>query len=201
MAAGEAGLAAVAEEKIGMASGAEAAAKNILRADAGRKELRAVCFGKIEVYIPRRWLVAGRRHVEPLQRIGFISSARFIEMLRGIGKLCGEFRDELGANFITARTDGGPDSGEEISRLAAKFEAHPANGFFGNAGERALPTRMNGGDGALFGINEKNGNAIGGLHPKEHAVAIGGGGVALARMRGRGVEQMNRVGVNLLERS
>lgn len=190
----------MAEEEIRAAGGAEAAGENVFWAQAGGEELRAVGFGEIEVDIARRGLVARGRHVEPLQRIGFVAGARFVEVFRGIRKLRGELGDEFGADFVTAATNGGPDSGEEISGIAAKFEAHPANRFFGDAGERALPTRMNGGDRAFFGIHEKNGNAIGRLHREKQARAIRGGGVALARVRGRGIEKMNRVGVDLLER-
>jgi hypothetical protein len=197
---GEAGFAAMAEEEFRAASGAEVAGKNVSRVESGGEELRAVGFGKIEVNIARRWLVAGGRHVEPLQRIGFIAGAWLIEIFGRISELRGELADEFGADFVTTGADGWSDSSEEISRLAAEFEVHPANGFFGDARERALPTRMNGGDSAFFGIYQKDGNAIGGLHREKHAGAIGGGGVTLARVRGRGVEKMNRVGVNLLER-
>ncbi len=195
-----AAFAAVAEEELGVASGAEAAEENILRAQAGGEELRAVGFGKIEVDIERRGLVARGRHAEPLQRIRLIARSRLIEIAGGIGELRGEFGDEFRADFVTAGADGGAESGEEIGGLAAKFEAQAADGFFGDAGERALPTRMNRGDGAFFGINEKDRNAIGGLHGEEQAGAIGGGGVALACVTGRRGEEVDHVGVDLLER-
>jgi len=161
--------------------------------------LRAVGFGKIQVNIARRGLVARRRHVEPLQRIGFVAGARFIEIFGGIGELRGELGDEFGADFVAAGADGRAESGEEIGRLAAKFEAHSAHGLFGYTGECALPTRMNGGDGAFPRINQKDWNAICGLHAKEQAGVICGGGITLACVGGRGGEKVNRVGMDLLE--
>jgi len=199
-AAGESAFAAVAEKEVGAAGGAKAAGEDVLRAQAGGEELRAVGFGKIQVDIARRGLVARGRHAQPLQRIGLIAGARLIEIAGGVSELRGEFGYEVGADLVTAGADGGAESGEEISRLAAKFEAQAADGLFGNAGERALPTGMNGGDGALFGINEKNRDAIGGLHGEKQAGVIRGRGVALAGVGGRGGEEANYVGVNLLER-
>ncbi len=171
-----------------------------MHAQLGGKKLRAIGFGKIEVHIARWRLVAWGRHVEPLQRIGFIAAARFIEIIAGIGKLRGEFRDEVRANFVAASANRRTDRGEEISGLAAQFQAHPANRLFGNPGQRAFPTRMNGGDGAFLRVNEKNGNAVGRLHAEQQAGVIRGGGVALAGVRGRGGEKVDSVGVNLLER-
>jgi len=152
------------------------------------------------VDIARRGLVARGRHAEPLQRIGLIARSRLIEIAGGIGELRGEFGDEFRAHFVTAGADGGAESGEEISGLAAKFEAQAADGLFRDAGKRALPTRMNGGDGAFFGINEKDRNAIGGLHGEKKTGAIRGGGVALACVTGRRGEEVDHVGVDLLER-
>ncbi len=199
-AASEARLFAMAEEVVGVAGSAEAAGEDVMRAQPGSEKLRAIGLGQIEMNIARRWLVARRRHVEPLQRIGFVTGARFIEIFRGIGELRGELGKEVRSDFVAACADGRADRGEQVGRHAAKFQAHPANRFFGDAGERALPTRMNGGDGAFLGINEKNGNAIGSLHREKQVGTICRAGVTLARLRGRGAEKMDRVGMNLLER-
>jgi len=171
-----------------------------LRAEAGNEELRAIGFGEIKVNIARRGLMARGHHAEPLQRIGFIAGARLIEKAGGIGELRVEFGDEFRADFVAAGADGRAESGKEIGGFAAKFKAQAAHGLFGDTGERALPTRMNGGDGALFGIDEKDWNAIGSLHGKEQAGTIRDGSVAFARVSGRGGEKVNHVGVNLLER-
>jgi hypothetical protein len=171
-----------------------------LRAEADGEELRAIGFGEIEVDIPRRGLMARGHHAEPLQRIGFIAGARLIEKAGGIGKLRIEFGDEICADFVAAGADGRAESGKEIGGFAAKFKAQAAHGLFGDTGEHALPTRMNGSDGALLGIDEKDWNAIGGLHGEKQAGTIRGGGVAFARVARRGGEKVNYVGVDLLER-
>lgn len=71
----------------------------------------------------RRRLVARGHHAEPLQRIGLIARARLIEILGSVRELRGEFGDEIRADFVTAGADGWAESGEELGRLAAKFEA------------------------------------------------------------------------------
>jgi len=193
-------FAAVAEKHVGVTSGAKTANENILRAQTCGEELRSIRLRKVEVHIARRGLVARWRHAEPLQRIGLIAGARLIEIFRRIGELRGELGDEFRANFIATGADGGAERGEQIGGLAAEFEAQAAHSLFGDAGKCALPTRMNCGDSAFFGIHDKDGHAIGGLHGEEHAGAIRHGGVALAGERGRGAEQADRVGVDLFER-
>jgi len=110
-----------------------------------------------------RRLVAGGLHVEPLERIGLFPGAGFIEVVAGIGELGGEFGDEVGGDFVAAGTDGRTDSGQEIGGFAAELELHTADGFLGDAGEGAAPAGVNGGDRALFWVDEQNRNAIGGL--------------------------------------
>ena len=104
-AAGEGAFAAVTEEKIGVAGGAEIAGENILRPQASGEELRAIGFTQIQVNIFRRRLVAGRLHIEPLEGIGFFAGAGFIEIGGGIGELRGEPGDEVRGDFVAARTD------------------------------------------------------------------------------------------------
>lgn len=175
--AGERALAAMAEEEIGVAGRAKIVGENILRAQTGGQELRAVGLAKIEVNIFRRGLVAGGTHVEPLERIGLFAGARLIEIVGGIGELRGEFGDEVCGNFVAAGTDGRADGGEQMRGLAAEFQLHAADGFLRDAGEGAAPSGMDRGDGALFGIDEENGHAIGGLDGEENAGLLGGGGI------------------------
>jgi len=103
-AAGESAFAAVAEKEVGAAGGAKAAGEDVLRAQAGGEELRAVGFGKIQVDIARRGLVARGRHAQPLQRIGLIAGARLIEIAGGVSELRGEFGYEVGADLVTKFT-------------------------------------------------------------------------------------------------
>jgi len=55
------------------------------------------------------------------------------------------------------------------------------------------------GDGAFLRINEKYGNAVGGLHGEEQACSIRDGSVAAAGFAGRGFECVNDIGVKLFE--
>lgn len=57
---------------------------------------------------------------------------------------------------------------------------HGADSFGGDASKRAAPTGVNGSDRAFFGIDEENGNAVGGLDGEEKTGAIRDGGVTAA---------------------
>ena len=142
--------------------------------------------------------MAGRFHVEPLERIGLFAGARFVEIFDGIGKLGGELGHEVGGDFVGAWSDGRADCGQEISGLAAEFKLHPADGFLSDAGEGAAPTGVNGGDRALFRIDKEYRHAIGGLDGKEQAGAVGDGGVAFGGTGGWLRENANHVRMDLL---
>jgi len=168
-AAGEGTFTAVTEKELDVAGGAEIARKNVLWAQARGEELRTIGFAEIEVNVFWRWLVAGRLHVEPLKRVRLFAGARFIEILGRIGKLCGEFGDKAGGNLVATGTDGRADGGEQMGGLTAEFELHTADGFLRDAGKGAPPTRMDGGNGALFRIDEENGHTVGGLNAEQEA--------------------------------
>jgi len=198
-AAGEGSLSAVAEKEIGAAGGAEFAPKDVLRAEACGKELRAVGSAEVEVDSFRGGLVARGHHVEPLEGVWFFAGAGLVEMVGGIGKLRGEFGDEVGGNFVAARADGRADGGEKIGRLAAVFVVHAADGFFDDAGKSSLPAGVNGGDGAFFGIDKENRDAIGGLDGKKQAGSFCGGGVTFAGLWRGGGEWPEQRGMDLLQ--
>ncbi len=191
----------MAKKEIGAAGGAEIADKDALRVQASGEELRAIGLAEIEADIFRRGLVAGRLHVEPLERIGFVAGARFVEIFMGIGKLRGEFGDKVGGNFVATRADGRTDGGDEIRRLRVKLELHAADGLLCDASLGAAPTSMDGGDRALFWIHEKNGNTVGCLDGKKQTGAIGGGRVTYAGIRGRGRDRVKDGRVDLFERN
>jgi hypothetical protein len=67
-----------------MAGGAEVAHVDIPGMQASGQELRSIGFAKIEMDVFRRRLVAGRLHVEPLERIGLFAGAGLIEIVGGI---------------------------------------------------------------------------------------------------------------------
>jgi hypothetical protein len=71
----------------------------------------------------------------------------------------------------------------------------------GNAGERAAPAGVNGGDRAFFPIDEEYRHAIGGLDGEEQAGAVCGRGVAFAGACRWLRENADHVRVDLLERN
>jgi len=144
--------------------------------------------------------VAGGHHVEPLDGIGFVAGAEFVEPFRGFGELGKKLGGDFGADFVAAAADRGADGGEEIRGLGSEVHLHLADGFDDDAGESAAPAGMNGGDGALFRIDEENRDAIGGLDAQEEPGTICDGGISAARLGGCCVEKMDDIGMDLLER-
>lgn len=59
---------------------------------------------------------------------------------------------------------------------------------------------MDGGYGAVSGVDEEDGNAVGGLNAEEEAGAVGGGGVSRTGLGWDAVEKVDDVGMDLLER-
>lgn len=198
-AAGAGALFAVGEEEVATAGRAEVDDVNVARKESSGEELGAIGVAEVEKDVFRWRLMAGRGHVEPLERIGLVAGAEFVEIRRRIEELREELRGDFGADFVAAWADAGADGRDEVGRFAGEVHLHGADGFGDDAGERPSPTGMGGGDGALFGIDEKYGDAVGGLHAKEEAAAIGDESVATAE-RGRGrVEDVDDVGVDLFQ--
>ena len=188
---------AVAEKKIASAGGAEVIDEDVLFTEAGVEELGAVSFAKIEEDILGGRLVARRHHAEPLERVGFLAGAKFVEPFGSVGKLGEEGGGDLGANFVATAADRRAKRGEQVRGSGAKLHVHAADGFHGDALQSATPSGVNGSDGALAGIDEKNRDAIGGLDAEEKAPLVGGGGVAAARFGGSGLENVHNIGVKL----
>ena len=141
--------------------------------------------------------MAGRHHVEPLDGIGFVAGAKFVEPFGGGCELREELGGDFGADFVAAAADGRANRGEEIRRLGAEVHLHLADGFDDDALKGAAPARVDGGDGAFFGIDEEDGDAVGGLRGEEKAGAVGDGSIAFARFGGSGGKELDDVGVDL----
>ena len=191
---------AVAEKEVATAGGAEAADEDVCGAQAGAKKLGTIGFAEIEEDVFGGWLMAGGHHVEPLDGVGFVAGAEFVEPLGRLGELGEELAGDFRADFVAAAADGRADRGKEVGRLRFEVHLHLADSLDHNARQGAAPAGVNSGDGTLFGVDEENGDAIGGLDAQEEARAVRGGGIALADLLWPGVEMMNDIGMDLLER-
>ena len=140
-AAGGGALFAVGEEEVGVAGGAEVDGVDVLGAEASGLELRAVGFAEVEEDAFGRRLVAGGHHVEPLDGIGFVAGAKFVEVGGRVGELGEELGGDFGADFVAARADAGADGGEEIARVGGEVHLHLADGFGGDAGQACRASR------------------------------------------------------------
>ena len=112
--------------------------------------------------------MSGRAHGEPGQPVGIVVAIFeriewACEPFAGVGKLCGEFLHHFVAYFVAAAADARAERGDHVLRARAKFHLHAAESFFRDALRRAAPAGMNRGDGAVLGVGEQDGNAIGGL--------------------------------------
>ena len=190
---------AVAEEKVATAGGAQAADEDVGGTDASAKKLGAIGFAEVEEDVFGRGLMARRLHIQPLNGIGLVTSAEFVEPLGGIGELGKKLGGDFGADFVAAATDGWADGGKQIARLGFEMHLQLADGFDDDAPEGTAPAGMNGGDGALFGIDEENRNAVSGLDAQEEARTVGDGGIALTGLGRCDVEKVDDVGMDLFQ--
>ena len=139
-----------------------------------------------------------RRHlIEPLEGIGLVAGAEFIEPVRSIRKLRFEFDGNFRADFVAAAADGRADGSEQA--IWPRAELHFPNGFCDDALQCAAPAGMNGGDSLLFGIDEKNGDAIGGLNAEKQAGANCCGSVTATGLGGHGIEDLHNIRMGLRE--
>jgi len=195
---------AIAEKKIVAAGGAEIADKDVFCVEASAEELGAVGLAKIEVDVFGGRLVAGGHHGEPLERVGFVAGAKLIEPFRGVGELGKEGGGDLGANLVATAADRRAKRGEQIGRLGGEFHLHFSDGLYDDALQSASPARVDGGDSTFSGIDEKNGNTVGGLDAEKKTRLVGDGSVACLRRQastgfgGSGFENAHYIGVKLL---
>lgn len=109
VATGAGALFAVREEDFRAAGGAEVHDVNVARLQSGGEKLGAIGFAEVKEDVFRRRLVAGRGHVEPLERIGLVAGTKLVEIRGGVGELREELRGDLRADFIATGADAGAD--------------------------------------------------------------------------------------------
>ncbi len=165
---------AVAEKEVAAAGGTEIADEDVGGAETCAEELCAIGFAKVEEDVPGGRLVPGWHHVEPLNGIRLVAGAEFIEPGGGFGELREELGGDFGADFVAATADGRADGGEEVCGVGFEMHLHCADGFHSDAGKGAAPASVDSGDCALFGVDEQDGDAVGGLNGEEEAGLIGG---------------------------
>lgn len=189
----------IAEEEIAATGGTPIADKNVAGEQAGFQKLCAIGFAQIEENVFRRRLMARRRHSEPLQGIGLVAGTHFVKPFPGVWELRAKLRGDFRAHFVAAAADAWTNGSEQVRGVCAELHPYLADGFGDDASQRAAPARMNHSDRAIFGIDEKNRDAIRGLNSKEQARTIRDGGVSAARLGRRRFKELNDVRVNLLQ--
>ena len=143
--------------------------------------------------------MAGGHHVEPLDGVGLVAGAEFVEVVGGVGELGEELGGDFGADFVAAAADAGADGGEEVGGLvlkciciwpmvlAAMRARVPRQPAWMAATARFLgSTRRMGTQSAVWMARRR----LGGLVMR---------GVALADFGRGGVEKMDDIGVELFQ--
>lgn len=74
-----------------------------------------------------------------------------------------EQHTDLAPGFKAARADGRAESGAKPRGIGAEADAQSLDARGRHAGEGAAPTGMHGGDGAVLGVGDENGNTVGGF--------------------------------------
>ena len=147
--------------------------------------------------------MAGRHHVEPGERIRFVAGGEAIEgalepLFRGV-ELAGEGLRDFGADFVAAGADAWAHRGDDVGGARAETHAHLAESFLRDARERAAPTAVHGGDGSAARVDEKEGDAIGGLHGEPETGDLCDEGVGARRIGWEAAigDDVNHIGVKL----
>src|SRR5260370_14541809 len=109
---------AVAEEEVAAARGAQIADEDVWGAQAGAEELSAIGFAEVEQDILGRALVASGHHIHPLNRIGPVTGAAFVEPFGGFGKLRLELGGNFGPDFVAEALGRRADAAEDAVVLA-----------------------------------------------------------------------------------
>ena len=202
-------FAAITEEKICAASGAETRKKYLLGHAGARQEwLDSRRSDRDDRGEGGAW--PGGRIVSHGSQFGsfsplFESIQRPVEPLTGVRKFRGEFFRHFVADFVAAAADAWAQCGDHVFGPRAEFHLHAAQRFFGDALRRAAPAGMNRGHGGLLSIGQQDGNAVGGLDRQQNAgfardQGIAFGGLFAMWKFGR-AHDVHDVGMNLAQPS
>lgn len=125
-----------------------------------------------------------------------------ISRLRGVtqncvifAKFCSDFRADLIATFSDTRSNGDM----QILRAGGEPALHFGYGAGGDLPRRASPAGMNGGDGAMHGIDHEQRNAIRCFDPYEATRGVLQKSVAITQEAGAAARDYYGIGVNLVQ--
>ena len=164
-------------------------------------KLTTVGLDQVEVQFGTKLAVAGRSRCQKQHRIANVNGVRvedLFEEIAAVRKLRIELGAHLGADLITAAPDGRPDSGAQITRLAAKLPSHLAHALLHDAGHGSAPSRMKCADHSPLHVSHQYGNAIGSLDRQQQSGRAGDDPVTRERLVRRRAHRMNHRRVHLL---
>src|SRR5271154_5672018 len=130
--------------------------------------------------------------------IGFFNLTK---QFRRIRELRFKLLANLFADFITAAMNSGTNRGFEIAGTATESPAHLARSLLDRALDRPPPACVKHSNSAPLGINENDGQAIRGLNSQQQTGSRGDQAIANKVRFSRGVNSIDKVGVNLAQRN
>ena len=115
----------------------------VSREQASFQKLGPIRFAQVEEDVLRRRLMTRRRHIQPLQGIGFVAGAQFVEPLGSVWELRSKFRCHFGAHFVATAANRRTDGSKDVHGLCRILHLHFADGFGDDALQGAAPTGVN----------------------------------------------------------
>lgn len=188
------------EQQIGITRSAQRRGLDVVRQNAGIKQLSAVGFDQVEEDLDRQLAVARRTRAEKQQRIflphgvGFFD---FVEEFSRVGELGLEVPPNLFPDRVTAIVNARTNRRQQIGGPAAKVLAHLAYSFFRNPLHCSTPAGMEHRNRTLLRIYQDDRKAISSLNREHQTRRIGYQTIADRWVIRHGSYTMDNIGVHL----
>jgi len=142
---------------------------------------------------------AGGQEQERIFFADWIGIFYFAKEARPVDELGFELCANFLANLVATALNAWADGGFEVAGAGAEVAEHFSDAFFDDALEGAAPSGVEDADGAMFGVDQDHGEAVGGLNGEQEAGCGGEESVAGWMVGGGGVDAVDDVGVDLAE--
>lgn len=178
----------------------------MLRGDSGVEQLAAVGFDEIkeDFFGQDIFAVSGSAGGEEEQRIAFVDFVGlfgFVEEIGGVGELRFEAVADFLSDLIAAVVNAGADGSLNVSRLRSEIAAHFSYTFFNDALHGAAPAGVEDTYCMALGVDQDDGEAVGGLDREQKSRGAGDEAIA-GKLMGRDADDaVDEVGMNLAQRN
>jgi hypothetical protein len=146
--------------------------------------------------------MSGRTGRQKQQRILFAHRIRFFDLAKqivGVSELRLELLAHFGSDIVAASVNSRADGSFDIPGQRAKATEHFPHAFFNDAFDCAAPTCVKHSHGSLLGVDEDDGQAIGGLDSEQNAGHARDEPIANKRFLRQVTYAVDEIGVNLTQ--